>query len=144
MLCCVSKQFYDSIAYDPGLEHNRVVPLLENSPCAKEEDEGRIGRLFHLLYHYRDKLQLYREIKIIDANKFGGSISDFEWTELNKITDKLRLYGVISLDMSSPPPSTDIGINDLGVFLPLILPNLRYINLSNNGFGNGRYCCYLV
>ena len=82
MLCCVSKQFYDIIAYDPGLEHNRVVPLLEISPCAKEEDEGRIGRLFHLLYHYRDKLQLYREIKIIDGNKFGGSISDFEWTEL--------------------------------------------------------------
>ena len=77
-----------------------------------------------------------KSIKIIDANKFGGSISDFEWTELNKITDKLRLYGVISLDMSSPPPSTDIGINDLGVFLPLILPILRYINLSNNGFGN--------
>jgi len=47
MLCCVSKQFYDIIAYDPGMEHNRAIPLLQISPCAKEEDKGRLRRLLH-------------------------------------------------------------------------------------------------
>ena len=135
-LCCVSKQFYDIIAYDPGMEQNRAIPLLEISPCAKEEDKGRLGRLFHLLYHYRDKLQLYREIKIIDANKFVAYVSHSEWMELEKITGTLRLHGIVSLDMSSAPPSTDIrDNNELNYtylyFLPKIFPNLEKITWHN-------------
>jgi len=140
-LCCVSKQCYDLIYNDPGMKNNRAVPLLVIRPSLDhDDDKGRIGRLLRFLWHHRDKLQRIREIKIIDGNKFGGSISDPEWTELIKITDKLRLYGVISLDMYSLPPSTDIRIDDLGAFLPSMLPNLRYINLSNNGFGKLYLC----
>ena len=142
MLCCVSKQFNDLIANDPGMEHNRAVPLLQISPAKDQEDKGRTGRLLRVLYHHRDKVQLYRKIKIIDAHKFVGSFPDSGWMELQKIKDTLRLYGVVSLDMSSPPPSTQLGDHghSLGYFFSSILPNLRDINLSNNGFHHASLC----
>ena len=135
-LCCVSKQLYDIIAYDPGMEYNRAIPLLEISPRAKEEDKGRMGRLFDFLHHHRDKVQLYREIKIIDANKFVSSVSHSEWMEWKKIIYTFRLYGIVSLDMSSAPPSTDIrDNNELNYtylyFLPKIFPNLEKITWHN-------------
>ena len=137
VLCCVSKQFYDIIANDPGMEHNRAIPLLQITPAEDQEDEGRFGRLFHFLQQNRDKLQVYREIKIIDPNKFtkflGSTIR-----ELDKIANALRLYGIVSLDMSSPPTSKKIEDAFIWYFcyIPPILPNLRDINLSNNSFSS--------
>ena len=133
-LCCVSKQFYDIIANNPGMEQNRVVPLLEISPAKDQDDAGRITRLLRFLQHRsRDKLQRYRELKMIDANKFAALTRiPGRWN-----LDTLRLYGVVSLDISSPPPNTVIGDTiDLYYFLSSILPNLRVINLSNNGCGS--------
>jgi len=136
ILCCVSKQFNDLIVNDPGMEHNRAVPLLQIGPAEDQEDEGRIGLLLRFLYHHRDKVQFYRKIKIIDANKFVGSFSHSGWMELLKIKDTLRLYGVVSLDMSSPPPSSVMKNNYICSHMAKILPNLRDVNLSNNGFGD--------
>ena len=84
------------------------------------------------------KLQSYVAIKIIDVQKFGGSLLS-EWMELLKIVEKLRLYGIASLDiynMSSLPPSTTMEENDLCNFFSSILPNLRDVNLSNNGLSS--------
>ena len=70
--------------------------------------------------------------------KFGGSPLS-EWMELLKIVEKLRLYGIASLDiynMSSLPPSTTMEENDLCNFFSSILPNLRDVNLSNNGLSS--------
>ena len=124
MLCCVSQQFYDLITNNPGLEHNRVIPLLQISPAEdQEDDKGRIGRLFRFLQHHRDKLQLYREIKFIDVQKFVGFLWQSEWLKSTKITDTLRLYGIVSLDMSSPPLTIHteyIWSNNLSHFCSLI------------------------
>ena len=134
MLCCVSKQFRDLIANDPGMKNNRAISLLKISPAEDQDNTGRRGRLLRLLYCHRDKLQRYLEIKITDAKKYSVSPRS-GWMELKKIADTLRLYGVISLDMSSPPPSTDIRYdNGLCYSFSLILPNLRDINLSNTSF----------
>ena len=130
MLCCVSKQFRDLIANDPGMEQNRAIPLLQITPADDKEDEGRVGRLLQFLQHHRDKLQRYRAIKIIDPNKF--ELYDGCFQELDKITDALRLYGIVSLDMPSLSSCRDMGnYNYLCHFFPLILPNLRDVNLSN-------------
>jgi hypothetical protein len=134
-LCCASKQFHDIIANNPRMEQNRVIPLLEISPAKDQDNGGRGGRLLRFLQHHRDKVQRYRELKIIDANKFVGIIPFFERNEFRKIMkDTLRLDGIVSLDMSSPPPSTNIEDDYLCYFLSPILPNLRDVNFSNNGF----------
>ena len=144
MLCCVSKQFYGLIANDPGMEQNRAVPLLQISPAEDQDDEGRRRRLFQFLQHRRDKLQLYREIKIIDANKFSVSPHS-GWMELKTIADTLRLYGVVSLDISNP--TTPYLPDDWDYFICFlfskILPNLRDVNFSNTGFPSAsfRYFC---
>ena len=136
MLCCVSKQFYDLIYKDSRMKNNRAIPLLQISPAKDQTDGGRIRRLLCFLNHHRDKLQLYREIKIIDANKFTVFPLSFEFNVLKQIADTLRLYGIVSLDMSFPSPSTDLGEIGLCNLLSSILPNLRDINLFNNGFGS--------
>ena len=140
-LCCVSKQFSDLISNDSRMEQNRAVPLLQIRPSKEQEEEGRLGRLLRLLYHHRDKLQHYRMIKIIDVHKFAIFILH-EFGGLKKITDTLQLYGVVSLDMSSPTPTKYFTKNNtdniwdefLCRIISSILPNLRDVNLSNNGF----------
>ena len=134
VLCCVSQQFRDLISNDPRMEQNRAVPLLQIHSSIDDDDKGRTGRLLRLLHCHRDKLQRYIAIKIIDVHKFDVLNSYSEWKELNKKMYTLRLYGIVSLDMSSPPPFTDIGDNDLAFYFPSLLPNLREVNLSNNGF----------
>ena len=135
VLCCVSKQFSDLISNDPRMEQNRAIPLLVIRPAKDQaNDTGRTGRLLRLLHCHRDKLQRYRTIQIIDVHRFDVLNSYSEWKELNKKMYTLRLYGIVSLDMSSPPPFTDIGDNDLAFYFPSLLPNLREVNLSNNGF----------
>jgi len=136
MLCCVSKQFYDIIANDPGMEHNRAIPLLQISPAEDKEDDGRMKRLFRRLQKNRDALQRYLEIKIIDVHKFNK----FMFAEMDKIANALQLYGIVSFNISSPPPSADIEDNYLSHRFLLILPNLRDVNLSNNGFHSVHVC----
>jgi len=136
-LCCVSKQCYDLIYNDPGMKNNRAVPLLVIRPSLDhDDDKGRIGRLLRFLWQHRDKLQRVRELKIIHAHKFGFHSTD----EIERIEEKLRLYGVVSLDMSLPVSVTTHGSADekaLSIALASVLPNLQDIDLS----GTKQYHC---
>ena len=129
-LCCVSKQCYDLIYNDPGMKNNRAVPLLVIRPSLDhDDDKGRIGRLLRFLWQHRDKLQRVRELKIIHAHKFSFHSTD----EIGRIEEKLRLYGVVSLDMSLPVSVTTHGSADekaLSIALASVLPNLQDIDLS--------------
>ena len=89
MLCCVSKQFYDIITNDPGMENNRVIPLLQISPSEQEgNDFGRLERLLNKLDQNQNRSQLIREVKVINGEKFYYS----NWKELAR----LMAYGNIS------------------------------------------------
>ena len=129
-LCCVSKQCYDLIYNDPGMKNNRAVPLLVIRPSLDhDDDKGRIRRLLRFLWQHRDKLQRVRELKIIHAHKFSFHSTD----EIGRIEEKLRLYGVVSLDMSLPVSVTTHGSADekaLSIALASVLPNLQDIDLS--------------
>ena len=63
---------YGLITNDPGMEHNRVIPLLLISSA---EDQGRIGQVLRFLQQHRDKFQRYLEIKILDVHSFSSSFS---------------------------------------------------------------------
>ena len=135
MLCCVSKQFYDLIYNDPRMEHNRAVPLLCIRPSEKQENTGRIERLFRFLYRNGDNLQRFSTLKIIDGHTFRSDPSDDTFRIL--IRNELRLDGVKSLEVSVP--ETDYHEDDdymhryygsLFYALAPILPNLRELDLS--------------
>ena len=126
MLCCVSKQFYDLITNDPGMENNRAIPLLQISPSEEKGDVGRLQRLLKQLNQNQNRVQHIRAMKVITGHKFGYYHSD----EVERIRKKLRLYGVVSLDLSSP---TKMEFTNYFILTALreLLPNLREINLSN-------------
>ena len=129
MLCCVSKQFYDIITNDPGMENNRVIPLLQISPSEQEgNDFGRLERLLNKLDQNQNRSQLIREVKVINGEKFYYS----NWKELARLmeTFRQRFTGLLALDLSSP---TKMEFTKYFILTALrtMLPNLREINLSN-------------
>ena len=131
MLCCVSKQFYDLITNDPGMENNRVIPLLQISASEQEgNDFGRIERLLNKLDQNQNRLQLIREVKVINGEKFDYN----NFNELARLmeTFRQRFTGVVALDLSSPTKMVYTNYYILTA-LRTLLPNLREINLSNTG-----------
>ena len=152
-LCGVSKQFRDIIYHNPGMEENRVVPLLSIRPSENEpNDGGRLHRLVQQLYIQRDKLQRHREVQIIAGHKFEFTNGHRNWKEEieNVVAKQLYFNGVLSLDISSPittptpTPTIDFWPSYLTILLAIILPNLRKINLSNAKMdGNFTLDCFL-
>ena len=140
VLCCVSKQFRDLIYNDPQMEHNRVIRLLEIRPSKNnEDDKGRLIRLIVQLYHHRDKLQQYREVRIIDGHKFVYG-HNYRY-EVEQYATRLQLNGVASLNNSSFTPS---GTWHLTNALAMMMPNLREVNVSNCGISQlSKQCCRL-
>ena len=146
-MCGVSTQFRDLIYNHPGMEQNRVVPLLSIRPSErKRNDRGRLDRLLQQLYVHRDELQRHREVQIIAGHQFlfthayrnwRGEIVYKNWQKEIKtvVAKNFHLEGVVSLDMSSPiatqAPTIVENSYYLKAVLAIILPNLRKINLSN-------------
>ena len=132
LLCCVSKQFYDLITNNPGLEHNRVIPLLQISPAEdQEDDKGRQGRLLKQLDRNQNRLHHIRAMKVINPNQFRYSHCD----ELSRLVNTLqqRFTGVVALDLSSLRFTKTVFTNCFFLAtLRAMLPNLREIDLSSS------------
>ena len=132
MLCCVSQQFYDLITNNPGLEHNRVIPLLQISPAEdQEDDKGRQGRLLKQLDRNQNRLHHIRAMKVINPNQFRYSHCD----ELSRLVNTLqqRFTGVVALDLSSLRFTKTVFTNCFFLAtLRAMLPNLREIDLSSS------------
>ena len=130
-VCLLSKEFLDMVHNDPGMDNNRVIPLLQISPSKENgcQDAGRIERVLNQLKHNQNRLQHSRAVKVIDGHKFrfGG-----DRTQLPRFYDTLRqrLTGVMALDLSSPTKTEFTNCQFL-MTLRKILPNLREITLSN-------------
>ena len=120
------------------MANHRVVPLLQINPSKNTTPLIRTRRMLQKLHRHRDKLQHYREIKIINGHEFGWSRYQgypIEPEEHLALQVSVVLHGVISLDMSSFIPDVSlIGCDSLPRILWDILPNLREINLSNTHF----------
>ena len=129
-VCLLSKEFLDIVQHDPGMENNRVVPLLFVS-SSKEQDAGRIERLLNkLVDQNQNRVHHIRAVKVINREKF---LHDGDRTELGNtltITLRQRFAGVVALDLSSP---TKTNFSNYGFLMTLrkMLPNLRELDLSN-------------
>ena len=113
------------------MEHNRAVPLLQISSTGEKANIGRVERLLRFFYHNGDKLQRFLSLKIIDGHTFRFDPSD----NIVRILNELRLYGVISLDMSVPETYDHADgmfryYGSLFYALVYILPDLRELDLS--------------
>ena len=122
VVCLLSTVFFDIVCNDKGMKNHRVIPLLEICPSNNhEDDESRFVRLIQQLYRRRDKLQHYREVRIIDAHKFECNYFDTGAVEL--CATKLQLNGVVSLMCINSSHLTDAFAS--------MMPNLREVNVSS-------------
>ena len=133
MLCCVSQQFYDLITHNPGMEQNRVIPLLQISPSEEKGDAGRLERLLKQLVQNQNRVHHIREVKVM-----GDGYNFLYKNEIDSDRDRLietlrqRFTGVVALDLSSPTITSFPYANDYFLWvLKKMLPNLQEINLSN-------------
>ena len=131
-VCLLSTVFFDIVCNDKGMENHRIIPLLEIRPSNNHEDcdEGRLVRLIQQLYHRRDKLQHYREVRIIDAHKFVCNYNNRDAVE--EYGTKLQLNGVVSL-ICINSSSSPIGKIKLTYALAVLMPNLREANVWSCG-----------
>ena len=132
-VCLASKHYHALIHKHPKLKH-KFVALLEIRSSNTDGGERPIPKLVQNLYHHRDRLQCYHKIKII------GKIHDDMITslEFRRLADKIRLQGVVALDMSLPVRSSCHNNDLIYRCFSLILPNLRELDLSNTcHYGHG-------
>ena len=123
--CFVSKQWHALVRNHPLLEH-KLIPMVQISADKNNKgDKGRVDRLFENLQRHSDKLQFHRKVQVIVGHKFRM----YDWDRTDNILKTLQLYGVVSLDVSSPIlERSPISFYDA---LARILPNLQEIDVSN-------------
>ena len=134
-VCLLSTVFLDIVRNDKGMENHRIIQLLEIRPSKNnEDDENRLLRLFQQLYRHRDKLQQYREVRIINGHKFVWKYNNL--FKVEEYTRKLHLSGVVSLisiNSSASPTRTSRSFEHVTNALAIMMPNLREVHLSNCG-----------
>ena len=141
-VCLLSTVFLDIVRNDKRMENHRIIKVLEIRPSKNnEDDEGRLIRLIQQLYHHRDKLQLYREVRIIDGHKFECHLlsnrnivyDTVEEEYATKLAAKFQLNGVVSLvsihSSSAPTSGPYVRVTDV---LAVMMPNLREVNVSGS------------
>ena len=141
-VCLLSTVFLDIVRNDKRMENHRILKVLEIRPSKNnEDDEGRLIRLIQQLYHHRDKLQLYREVRIIDGHKFECHLlsnrnivyDTVEEEYATKLAAKFQLNGVVSLvsihSSSAPTSGPYVRVTDV---LAVMMPNLREVNVSGS------------
>jgi hypothetical protein len=138
-LSLVSKQLHDIIANEPG-NKNKIIPVFEISINSKE-------RLFQNLRGYflnkktAKKLQSYQIMRFNDLSKIETEIelaySTLRTRELQQIVFNVQMYGITSLDLSLPfPTSYTNSILITTYALADSFPNLREADFSNTGVDN--------
>jgi hypothetical protein len=126
-LTLVSKQFYEDCKR-LGIEW-KIIPRIEISP-KQQEGGGSFYKLVTLAHNQiNKKLDRYSHMRINDVHKFDYISFD----EIDKITNDVRLEGIISLDFSSSKPKQKTVSNEyiLPYFLSKSLLNLHKLDLSN-------------
>ena len=141
-VCLLSTVFLDIVRNDKRMENHRIIKVLEIRPSKNnEDDEGRLIRLIQQLYHHRDKLQQYRDVRIIDGHKFECHLlsnrnivyDTVEEEYATKLAAKFQLNGVVSLvsihSSSAPTSGPYVRVTDV---LAVMMPNLREVNVSGS------------
>ena len=141
-VCLLSTVFLDIVRNDKRMENHRIIKVLEIRPSKNnEDDEGRLIRLIQQLYHHRDKLQQYRDVRIIDGHKFEWHLlsnrnivyDTVEEEYATKLAAKFQLNGVVSLvsihSSSAPTSGPYVRVTDV---LAVMMPNLREVNVSGS------------
>ena len=143
IMCLVCKQIRDIIWNGQGMETN-LIRVFELRP-SEHENLNYIVRYNHNPCMHRIKwfvlnmnrhcqdgikhrmLQGYQHCKIHHFEKILPCDYDSE----RLVSPRLRMNGIVSLDMSSPVPLTHDRFFPLVNVLALIIPNLRTLDISN-------------
>jgi len=103
----------------PSLQHDDVV-----------NDKRRSKRFFKNLRQYQ-QLERYRHMIVKEVHKFG--LNTYNTGIIERIVHNLRMVGIVSLDISFPSLPARWKYS-LPYALSYILPNLRFLDLSNTRF----------
>ena len=126
-VCLLSTVFRDIVCNDKGMKNHRVIPLLEIRPS--NNNRGDFLQLIQQLYHHRNKLQHYREMRFIDAHKF---VCNYSWDTVGKYSKKLQLNGVVSLMCINYSSTPFLIENMVTGYLAVMMPNLREVIMSGS------------
>ena len=141
-ISAVSKKLRTIICDHPGMNNNRIAPVLTIGASDNANDAGRTQRLVNNLIRrvssHANFFQRYRRIEVKNILKFDPlpfhELYDIEDRDQRFQLDGIQLDGIVSLDISCPSngPSSESypGLLDA---LSCMLPNLREIDMSNNG-----------
>ena len=122
----VSKQFHQD-CHEQGIQ-NKIVPVYE-----MKADYGSTAQMLHTLCvdKQNGKFQKYHRLKFVDVNNFDK----ISTKDAKRIVKKVRLTGVVSLDLSFPAHvqlrKSRAVLASVPAALSCILPDLREVNLSN-------------
>ena len=117
-----------------------LIPVLIASPSSQYDvvnDKRRSKRFFQNLRHHQQNLRHYQQLEryrhmiVKEVHTFG--LHTYNSGIIERMVHNLRMVGIILLDISSPSLPARWKYS-LPYALSYILPNLRFLDLSNTQF----------
>ena len=144
IMCLVCKQIRDLIWTGQGME-NKLVRIFElssskNNVFGDDFGYGRspVRRFISKMNQYFENisktriLQGFQHWKVEDVEEFvNDSYEYINPDELERLTQNIRMTGIVSLDMSSPLPSVQRYYGILYRAISFMVPNLQQLDLSH-------------
>ena len=146
IMCLVCQQIRDLIWSGQGMEKKlvRIFKLSASKENIDDYDDSgndhyRVRRfIYNMNQHFQNVtktriLQGLQHWKLQDMKEFNDRFyeDDIDDDELERVTQNIRMTGIVSLDMSSPLPSVQRYYGILYRAISFMVPNLQQLDLSH-------------